>query len=256
MSTSRRYGDDAYWIERFSEKPRADEDITDEWLLSWVQLQPLLDLPPNATVLDLGCGNSELAFNLLRDVSDARVIAIDIAPGAIRYQREQQRAAISRGSESASRATFLVLNAAVAGVRLADAVSCSIDKSTTDGLLCDTKGGAARVRTMYANVGRSLAPAAAALVVVCSWRDPESDGLEWLTDLILGGLRSGDAGAEASWSLDVHTIVSPSGDARGPHVYLLRRRPLRRSPRAKKRGRADDCGEEELRMRLHLHEAT
>ena len=102
--------------------------------------------------------------------------------------------------------------------------------------------------------GAQLAPPTA-LVVVCSWRDPESDdGLEWLTDLVLGGLADGEeAEALSRWSLDIHTIVS--GETRGPHVYLLQRRPLRRSKRTRAPSSETESGvEEDLRVRLHVHE--
>ena len=168
---SRAYGDDNYWINRF-EKSSSNDEETDEWLLSWSQLSPLLDLPANATVIDLGCGTSSLPIDLLQNIEDARVIAIDIAPGAIKHQRERIR---QSDNKVASRLLLSTCDATVPGARLTDAgsASCSIDKSTTDGLLCDTAKGAARVQAMYSNVARALAPTA--LVVVCSWRDPESD---------------------------------------------------------------------------------
>ena len=248
---SRAYGDDNYWINRF-EKSSSNDEETDEWLLSWSQLSPLLDLPPNATVIDLGCGTSSLPIDLLQNIEDARVIAVDIAPGAIKHQRERMR---QSDNKVASRLLLSTCDATVPGARLTDAgsASCSIDKSTTDGLLCDTAKGAARVRAMYSNIARELAPTA--LVVVCSWRDPESDdGLEWLTDLVLGGLADGEeAEALSRWSLDIHTIVS--GEVRGPHVYLLQRRPLRRSKRARAPSSETESGvEEDLRVRLHVHE--
>ena len=59
-----------------------------------------------------------------------------------------------------------------------------------------------------------------------------------------------EAEALSRWSLDIHTIVS--GETRGPHVYLLQRRPLRRSKRT--REASVDKGEEDLRVRLHVHE--
>ena len=38
---SRAYGDDNYWINRF-EKSSSNDEETDEWLLSWSQLSPVL----------------------------------------------------------------------------------------------------------------------------------------------------------------------------------------------------------------------
>ena len=120
---------------------------------------------------------------------------------------------------------------------------------------------------------------------------PQVDGLEWLVDLVLGGLKQGQASAaegkggmkqgQASagvleercfhWSLDVHSVVRGGGAACGPHVYVLRRTPRRASKRLRAQGGAqggakgevgegrgegeEEVVEEELRMRHHLHEA-
>ena len=136
---------------------------------------------------------------------------------------------------------------------------------------------------MYAAVGAVLAPRA--LVAVVSWRDPERDGLEWLVDLVLGGLRQGQASAEEGgggahgrtarvpmrggfhWRLDVHSVVRGEGVTCGPHVYVLRRTPRRASERlraqgsgasgasAGQAGEEEEEEEEELKMRHHLHAA-
>ena len=57
----------------------------DEWLFGWEQLKPLIapSLPCAARVLDLGCGTSSLALDLALDLEDARVLAIDVAPGPL-----------------------------------------------------------------------------------------------------------------------------------------------------------------------------
>lgn len=262
-SAHREYGSDEYWITRHGnrKKRKRDDDVTDEWLLSWETLQPLLAdcWPSGASVLDLGCGTSPLALDLVHD-TDARVHAIDIAPGAVQHQQEEQRARRARGDKTASRASFDVVDVTRPGSLGNAAYDACIDKSTTDGLLCDTKGGAERVRSMYVNVGAALRPDT--VVAVCSWRDPDGDeGLEWLVDVVFGGLQAGAATQPSCpspyWTLDAHTFVSCSG-VRGPHVYVLRRRSLRRSSRiqsgAAEEGDGDAVEAAELRMRCHLHE--
>jgi SAM-dependent methyltransferase len=282
---ARQYGSDQYWIERYERSRRGENgDETDEWLLGWDQLQPLLctsKLRKGSAVLDCGCGSSTLALDMVCDPASAsyisHVVAVDIAPGAIHAQVEAAARLLSQGESAAKKVTFAVLDMSLPG----STTSCFskvggfdlvVDKSTTDGMLCDVKDGGRRVRTMYENVGAALCTTA--LVAVCSWKDPESDGMDWLIDLVLGGLRSGyeehrAGGDQAStavpvWALDVHTIVN--GAERGPHVYLLHVSERRRSPRQRKRPRMvfareqEGGGEEdveadmELAMRHHLHE--
>lgn len=250
------YGTDKYWVDRY-ERPPDEEDRTDEWCLSWAHLEPLLrpHLPAAAAVADLGCGTSSLAFDLLRGAPDGvRVVAVDLAPAAICAQKAAQAARVREGERSAARAEFKCADVCRAGAWAGRFDAC-VDKATTDGLLCDTRRGAERVRSMYARV--PLRPEAAVCVV--SWRDPLAEGVDWLVDCVLRGLRDAEAEAAAgSWSLDVHSIVDADAEeeaaASGPHVYLLRRRPRRRSRRRLAVAqRAGAAGEEELVMRHHCH---
>jgi SAM-dependent methyltransferase len=243
----RAYGSNTYWIERYA-KRQATDDETSEWLIAAAQLGPLLSemLPRDAAVLDVGCGNSPLVFDLLRDSihgENSRALAVDIAPVAIQDMTDEQRARIRRGEASARRVALLCadLTQPPAGwlEENRSAYDASIDKSTTDGMLCDTRRGAQRVRALYGVVGAVLRPAAKAVIV--SWRAPE-DGLAWLLDVVLGGLRSAETPHSEvfSWSLDIHSLCvddeEASADAHAnapppPHVYLLSRRPRRVSRR-------------------------
>lgn len=279
----RDYGTDEYWIDRYEARARrasclVDDvvDETDEWLLDWQQLRPLLapQLAADAKVIDLGCGTSALALDMLRDHlthAEARVLAIDLAPAAISAQRDEQRARM-REEHSAARLELACGDAATPGALTASMYDACIDKSTTDGLLCNTRtSGAERVRRMWQNVAKRLRPAA--LVAVVSWRDPEREGLEWLVDLVLGGLQLGSAVCPdgAVWTVDVHSIVRDSGcsgptvgagdeSARGPHVYLLRRRPRRTSPRLRAAATrpSREAGDEQplITLRQHVHEIS
>lgn len=286
----RSYGSDDYWIRRYAEHekliaaPRnmtsAHADQTDEWLLSWAQVAPLLSgfVARDAALVDLGCGTSTLALDMLRDhLTAGTIAAVDIAPGAIEAQRHYQQKRIAKGDSSARRLHL----------RCADVCSDNawqhnnhntvgpfdgcLDKSTTDGLLCDTRHGAARVKRMYAAVGAVLQPTAT--VVVVSWRDPQ-DGLEWFCSTVFGGLvkavppqheeaaSSSATGQSYVWTLDVHSLVSTDGAGEqqsGPHVFLLRRRPRRSSRRLA--AALDDDGTNptdlevpELPVRLHIHD--
>ena len=157
----RAYGSNTYWIERYA-KRQATDDETSEWLIAAAQLGPLLSemLPRDAAVLDVGCGNSPLVFDLLRDSihgENSRALAVDIAPVAIQDMTDEQRARIRRGEASARRVALLCadLTQPPAGwlEENRSAYDASIDKSTTDGMLCDTRRGAQRVRALYGVVG-------------------------------------------------------------------------------------------------------
>mmetsp|Transcript_13162 Transcript_13162/g.33726 ORF Transcript_13162/g.33726 Transcript_13162/m.33726 type:complete len:284 (+) Transcript_13162:78-929(+) len=274
---TRNYGSDEYWIDRYATNS-PDNDETNEWLLSAAQLGPLLSrsLPKNATVVDVGCGNSTLVFDLLRDtlVGDGcRAVGVDIAPGAIAALAQEQRERVRRGEKSARRAELLVADlTSPSSKRWIDAchggLDACIDKSTTDGMLCDIKCGADRVRAMYEVIGRELKPKA--LVVVVSWRSPDDD-LAWLLDVVLGGLRAGsELGKDGAvdndvpvsiWSLDIHSVAS--GDdhvSASPHVYLLSKHPRRvlRRKSAARRGDAIgqlEAAEELMTVRQHFYDA-
>ena len=276
----RAYGDDSYWIHRYEQRASssgaassADNEATDEWLFSYPNLKPLLKIRSGASLVDLGCGTSMLTLDAVADLGDgSRAVGADIAPAAIEYQLSEQRARAARGCSGSMQASFVCKDICRSDAWEAESSSFDvcIDKATTDGLLCDTKRGAARVRSMYAAIAPALRPEA--LVAVLSWRSPERDGVEWCIDCVLGGLREGSVACEddddhdissSRWTLDVHSIVrevkeEEDGEAldadQGPHVYLLRRRPRRRSRRRiAVAQRLEEDGSDELEMRHHVH---
>ena len=263
-ATQRAYGSDDYWIDRYHENA-SGADETDEWLLGATELSPLLAgiLPRDSTILDIGCGISTLTLDLLRDTTRvSRALGVDVAPGATRALEQERDNRIASGDVSARRAEFLCADLSCAPVDWASstAFDAVFDKSTTDGLLCDTKRGARRVGAVYEAVGRVLQPSAR--VVLISYKPPE-DGLEWLVDVVLGGLRQGTAAedGESWWSLDVHSIGpredeeasgADDGDAGtpAPTVYVLSKRPRRVLRRRRDPAAADD---EELSVQRHWH---
>ena len=247
----RAYGTDEYWIERHARVVANEvgaDDETTEWLLDASQLAPLLEdlLPRDAAIVDIGCGTSTLALDLLRDTiagDDGRALAIDIAPAAIAALADERRARLRQGEASAKRAEFLCADLTRPSAAWREAsrggFDASFDKSTTDGMLCDTRLGAQRVRELYRAVGGALRPRA--MVVVISWRAPD-DGLEFITDVVLAGLVAARPEDPAFWSIDIHSIgTEGGGNTSTPHIYVLSKRP-RRVLRRRAMGRASSNG--------------
>lgn len=284
-SNHRAYGEDAYWIDRYERTASDEDDVTDEWLLGWAHLQPLLQkyLPTRgAMVLDLGCGTSTLCFDMLRDSlsTEGVVRAVDVAPAAIASLDEEKQRRIGKGEASAARCVLECADATKSQCwQREEMYDVVVDKSTTDGLLCDVRHGASRVRSIYEAIGRRLSPTA--VVVIVSWRDPEAVGLEWVADLVLGSLCSGASNQRSEedsiplrswWSIDIHSIAKhPKATdrrarhehdvddvTRGPHVYLVRRRPRRvlgRRTTGRQTGTAVAALDaDEISVRQHVHE--
>lgn len=135
------YGARSYWQARYSAAGVSDR--TNEWLFSWAELKPLFhSVQRTAAIIDLGCGTSELCFQLADAFPAGRIVGVDNAPAAIEKLRVQQAQWPGR---NARRAELLVLDA----LHLTDAFSLetggtfdvAVDKSTLDAMLCDQRRG-------------------------------------------------------------------------------------------------------------------
>lgn len=121
-----------------------------EWYGEWADVAPTLHplLAPDAAVLVVGCGNSELGSHV-HDSGVGRVVSIDFAESVIRDMRERNRA--RRGME------FLVMDALHMDFAPAS-FDIVIDKATLDALM--TQEGSAEVveqaHAMLSEVARVL----------------------------------------------------------------------------------------------------
>lgn len=228
--------------------------------------------------MDLGCGTSGLAFDILANhLTSGTVLAIDDANGAIVQMQAEKIQRQKSGSEStrqsASRATFLCADVTL----LTGSFGVSMDKGTTDAMLCDAANGATRCKAMYAAVASTFGLRASAVAVVVSWRDPTDEGLDWLVDLVVGGLKEGSASESAasytdettglhvvavgcawSWQLDIHSAESGTGGQNSPSVYIVRRSTRRVSQRCTAAraaaAKAGNDAETSLTVRQHVYE--
>lgn len=144
-------------------------------------------------MIDLGCGTSCLSFDMLSSHLSGvgKVLAIDDADGAIVQMEAQKARLVLDGTTSAARASFLCADASQ--ISSSYSFDVSMDKGTTDAMLCDVEHGPARCKAMYAAVASTFGLREAACAVVVSWRDPDEDGLDWLVELVVGGLQQGSA---------------------------------------------------------------
>jgi len=277
----RDYGSRQYWQQRYAVARDVTEEQTDEWFISWLHLAPCCaaHISKDSACVDLGCGTSGLAFDMLANhLTSGTVLAIDDANGAIMQMQAEKIERQKRGSKnarrSASRATFLCDDVTL----LTGSFGVSMDKGTTDAMLCDATNGAARCKAMYAAVASAFGLRASAVAVVVSWRDPSDDGLDWLVELVVGGLKEGSAsesiaaytdettglyvvavGCAWSWQLDIHSAESGTDGQSSPSVYVVRRSTRRMSQRpTAARAAAAEAGlhvdTANLTVRQHVYE--
>jgi SAM-dependent methyltransferase len=267
LQSHRDYGSLTYWQARYTvaEVAQPNEEQTDEWFIAWCHLAPVISphISKGASVIDLGCGTSGFSFDLLSShlSCEGKVLAVDAA-GAIVEMEAQKARLVRSGSTSAGRSSFLCADATQLKLSSSQSFDVSMDKGTTDAMLCDMTNGAARCKAMYAAVASTFGLREAACAVIVSWRDPQEDGLDWLVDLVLGGLQEGsacssivlldtstnpaissltarqtrkrahgasrrgeDAGERApwSWQVDMHSSEVGANGEHPPTVYVIRR---------------------------------
>ena len=281
LQNHRDYGSLQYWQRRYAVAEGVREEQTDEWFISWLHLAPCCaaHIPKDSACVDLGCGTSGLAFDMLANhLTSGTVFAVDDANGAIVQMQAEKTKREKSGSQSArqsaSRATFQCEDVTL----LNGSFGVSMDKGTTDAMLCDSTNGAARCKAMYAAVASTFGLRASAVAVVVSWRDATEDGLDWLVELVVGGLKEGSAsesiaaytdektgldavavGCAWSWQLDIHSAESGTDGQTSPSVYVVRRSTRRVSQRLMAaRSAAVEEGEQgetaSLAVRQHLYE--
>lgn len=120
------YGEADYWENRY----KNPDDSTFDWLEDYTSLKDMisnLNIPKKTgTILNLGCGNSELCEEMYDD-GYLNIINIDISQNVIDYMKKRN---LSRDKMS-----FLKMD--VRDLKIEDnSIDFAVDKSTIDALLC------------------------------------------------------------------------------------------------------------------------
>lgn len=155
------YGDASYWEDRY----KSCEDPTFDWLEDYSSLKTIInDLNINketGTILNLGCGNSEMSEEMYDD-GYHNIINIDISHNVINYMKERNK--------QRPNMTFFQMD--VRDIKLDNnSVDLAIDKSTIDALLCG-EDSFTNVAIMIKEVQRVLKVGGYYMII--SYGNPES----------------------------------------------------------------------------------
>ena len=224
------YGSSVYWEQRYA------AGRSWEWYYSCEDLLPLIEksrIEKSAEMLEVGCGDSPLAWGLRKAGFGGRMCCFDVSQAVIsglNVEKDRTRAADKT-------LTFEVMDA-----RKLDFDSSTFDvvfeKGTMDAMLCGS-GSKADVVKVFQEVGRVLR--APGWLVLVSHMSPHGEqGMSVLSEVVMEGLQSGSSTA-ANWRVDIHSGRAPEEEGEGepddavPSVYVVQKLP-RKQTRAVEQG--------------------
>mmetsp|Transcript_93263 Transcript_93263/g.237264 ORF Transcript_93263/g.237264 Transcript_93263/m.237264 type:complete len:281 (-) Transcript_93263:64-906(-) len=186
----------AYWDNRFSED--AADGETFDWLFDYASLRGFLReyIPQHADVLQVGCGNSDLAVEWCKDGHTGGLVNVDNSAYVIDMLRAQQDDSLPN------------LRYVLGDVRClseddfpSESFDAVLDKATFDCIACNPENQK-DLEDMLLSIFRVLRPGGVYLLISCG--DPESrlcwlddqPGLEWSVSARHMAIRS-DSDTEA-----------------------------------------------------------
>ncbi|GBG27951.1 Methyltransferase-like protein 12, mitochondrial [Hondaea fermentalgiana] len=214
----RPYEDANYWEGRYARETTENE--TDEWGFSYEELEPLLaplrprqrakddEKPP--IVVDLGCGVSEMLFDMAEDGWDTcKLLGVDLAASAAKTMQTKARERELHASVSFEQLDLTKLTDRFEK----DSVDMYIDKMTMDAILHAPDGENIAVGILQ-QVAFTLQPGGSFLLV--TQMHPDKD----LTfhERIIEALSERDKESPSIWQINLHLSTDESV---GLHVYIF-----------------------------------
>ncbi|CAM9445708.1 unnamed protein product [Ascophyllum nodosum] len=268
------YSSLAYWDNRYS------KGVSWEWYCAFDHIRPLFErfIPKweNSRVLEVGCGDKPLAWDMRAAGHAGRNCSFDCSPTVIgQLVAEKESCDHKRLDDDVD---FRVLDAKRLPFE-AGSFDLVVDKGTVDALLCD---GTGTTNARQASAARVLAHGG--WLVVVSHVDPATDeGASLLSEVLVPAMQEstpagkGNGKNEAfSWSIDVHCSSEDDDEGesgsccdegeehggfdegcaaggedatsgRGPSVYMARKVATRQT-------RASGKGQRQQEVAIRIHE--
>ncbi|CAM9511911.1 unnamed protein product [Choristocarpus tenellus] len=218
------YSSSSYWEQRYR------EGVSWEWYFGFQQLQPLFErfVPKTARVLEVGCGDKPLAWDLRADGYTGKICSFDFAPSVISQLDKEKKDCMEKRDDTDTEFMVKVMDAREVEFE-ANSFDLVVDKGTIDAMLCSEEGKD-NARLICCEAGRVLAWDGWFMVV--SHVSPDTaEGMELLSEALLVGLRDSTPASESMWSVDAHCGAGSDEEdreeERTPCVYMIQKRKRR-----------------------------
>jgi ubiquinone/menaquinone biosynthesis C-methylase UbiE len=218
--------------EEFEEASSEEEDDTDDEFE--VTRAPLSSDP--ISILEVGCGDVPMGTGLVTDLPSerlARVVCIDYSASVIqkmekKYTKdpepETKKMKTIDNEQEPSKKEALPLEFQKVDARdmpySDESFHLVLEKGTLDAMLSDREAGSANCQKIIRESARVL-KTGGTIVLVSHLNAFDTSGIDWMEDVVFGGLRSLET---SSWAIEVHG--NDGGDAQpGPAVYVIHKKP-------------------------------
>jgi ubiquinone/menaquinone biosynthesis C-methylase UbiE len=225
---SENYSEEAEFEEASSE----EEDGTDDEVA--VTRASLSSAP--ISILEVGCGDVPLGTGLVKDLPSehlARVVCIDYSASVIQKMEEKyahdsepdpKKMKTTNNQQEPPKKETIPLEFQKVDARnmpYSDEIfHMVLEKGTLDAMLSDRKSGSVNCQQIIRESARVL-KTGGIMVLVSHLNAFDTSGMDWMEDVVFGGLRSLET---SSWAIEVHG--NDGGDEQpGPAVYVIHKKP-------------------------------